>query len=170
VLCFYADDSTDLCRDTLCRHSWLGVDQTMLNTTRPVSPRAAPLAQSDPKALRRSSRLTIEIPVEVICKGTQNKMHTEETKTLVVSAHGCALCLKTSVAPGDKVVLIHRMSREEITCRVIMARQSKSAGWDIGVEFQEAAPNFWHIAFPPDDWDPSLRDQTVSAPVHKPGK
>jgi hypothetical protein len=142
----------------------------MLNTTRPAPPRPASPAQTDPKAMRRSSRLTIDIPVEVICKGPQNKMHTEETRTLVVSAHGCALCLKTSVVPNDKVVLIHKMSREEITCRVVMARQSKSAGWDIGVEFQEAAPNFWHIAFPPDDWDPSLRENNVTPPARKQSK
>ena len=113
--------------------------------------------------MRRSSRLTIDIPVEVICKGAQNKLHTEETRTFVVSAHGCALSLKTSVAPGEKVVLIHKLSREEITCRVVMCRQSKSAGWDTGLEFQQAAPNFWHIAFPPDDWDPGLRDNNVPA-------
>ena len=111
--------------------------------------------------MRRSSRLTIDIPVEVICKGSQNTMHTEETRTFVVSAHGCALSLKTGAMPGEKIVLIHKMSREEMICRVVMCRQSKSGTWDTGVEFQSPSPNFWHIAFPPDDWDPTFRDQVA---------
>jgi hypothetical protein len=142
----------------------------MLNSPSQTPPRPVPPAQADPKAMRRSSRLTIDIPVEVICKGSQNKMHTEETRTFVVSAHGCALCLKTSVVVGDRVVLVNKKSREEITCRIVMSRQSKSAGWDVGMEFQEAAPNFWHIAFPPDDWDPSLQGHNVAPPAGKVSK
>jgi hypothetical protein len=128
------------------------------------SPAAAP---ADPRALRRSSRLTIEIPVEVICKGPQNSVRTEETRTFVVSAHGCAFSLKTGAMPGERVVLIHKMSREEVTCRVVMCRQGKNGGWDTGVEFQSPSPRFWHIAFPPDDWDPSLRDHNPAAQVTK---
>jgi hypothetical protein len=139
----------------------------MLKTQRQTPPGAASTVPNDPKAMRRSSRLTIEIPVEVICKGPQNKVHSEETRTFVVSAHGCGLSLQTSVLPGDRVVLIHKMSREEIPCRVVMCRQSKTSGWDTGLEFQNTAPNFWHIAFPPDDWDPALRDQSVPSPATK---
>jgi hypothetical protein len=117
--------------------------------------------------MRRSSRLTLDIPVEVICKGPQNSVHTEETRTIVVSAHGCALSLKTGVLPGETIVLIHKLSREEITCRVVMCRQAKNSGWDTGVEFRSPNRNFWHIAFPPDDWDPSLREHKAPAPVRK---
>jgi hypothetical protein len=139
----------------------------MLDSSRPKPPRPDSSPQADPKTMRRSSRLTIDIPVEVICKGAQNKLHTEETRTFVVSAHGCALCLQTNVASGENVVLIHKMSREEITCRVVMARKSKTAGWEIGMEFREPAPKFWHIAFPPDDWDPALREHNLAAPAGK---
>jgi hypothetical protein len=110
--------------------------------------------------MRRSSRLTIEISIEVICKGPQNSLRTEETKTVVVSAHGCGFLLQSGVMPGEKIVLIHKMSREEMLCRVVMCRQGKS-GWETGVEFQGPSPNFWHIAFPPDDWDPTLRDHDI---------
>jgi PilZ domain len=113
--------------------------------------------------MRRSSRLTIQIPVEVICKGAQNSVRVEETRTVVVSAHGCALMLKAGVMPGDTVVVIHKMSREEVSCRVVMCRQSKDGNWDTGLEFREPSPKFWHIAFPPDDWDPSFRD----GPAHR---
>src|SRR3954469_10633957 len=109
-------------------------------------------AAADPRLKRRSSRLTIQIPVEVICKGPQNSVRSEETKTLVVSAHGCAITLKEAVLASEKLVVIHKMSREEMICRVVVCRQGKSGMWEAGLEFQRASPMFWHIAFPPDDW------------------
>ena len=82
----------------------------------------------------------------------------EETRTFAVSAHGCGLTLKKSVLPGETIVLIHKLSREEVVCRVVMCRQvAKTGDWDAGVEFQTPCPRFWHIAFPPDDWNPATR-------------
>jgi hypothetical protein len=124
--------------------------------------------QTDWKYQRRSSRLTIEIPIEVISKGPQNTIRTEETRTVVVSAHGCGMPLKTGVLPGDTVVVIHKMSREEVICRVVMCRQqSKGGDWVTGVEFQSPSPRFWHIAFPPDDWDSTQRKQRAAPVVKK---
>lgn len=139
----------------------------MFDNRRVTQSNSAPPAGGDPRLKRRSSRLTIEIPVEVICKGPQNKVRIEESRTFVVSAHGCALALKTGVLPGDTVVVIHKISREEVNCRVVMCRQGKEGGWDTGVEFQSPSPNFWHIAFPPDDWDPSHRDENVAVKTNK---
>jgi hypothetical protein len=120
------------------------------------------------RAKRRSSRLTLDIPVEVICKGPNNTIRIEESRTFAVSAHGCGLTLKTGVVPGDTVVLIHRQTREEVSCRVVMCRQPRPGGdWDTGLEFQTPAPKFWHIAFPPDDWDPSFRLQARKPVVKK---
>jgi hypothetical protein len=139
----------------------------MIDNRRVPQSKSVPPADGDPRLKRRSSRLTIDIPVEVICKGPQNKVRIEESRTFVVSAHGCALTLKTGVIPGDTIVVIHKISREEINCKVIMCRQGKEGGWDTGVEFQSPSPNFWHIAFPPDDWDPSHRDENVTVKVNK---
>jgi hypothetical protein len=138
----------------------------MLNSRRETQSISTPRAQGD--LTRRSSRLTIEIPIEVIGKGPQNTVRIEETRTTVVSAHGCAMTLQAAALPGDTVVVIHKMSREEITCRVVMCRQQgKGSRWDTGVEFQQPAPRFWHIAFPPDDWDLENRRQNAVIQVKK---
>ncbi len=115
-----------------------------------------PLPGPDAKLRRRSSRVTIQIAVEVICKDAQNAVRVEETHTAIVSAHGCALALKQGVLPGEKVVLIHKVSREEVVCRVVACRQGKGGQWEAGLEFQRPSPKFWHIAFPPEDWDPAV--------------
>ena len=140
----------------------------MLNSRSGTQPSSIPPAHSDPKLKRRSSRLTIEIPVEIICKGPQNTVRIEETRTFVVSAHGCAVSLKTGVLPGETVVVIHKMSREEMICRVVMCRQQGKGGvWETGLEFQRTSPLFWHIAFPPDDWDAANRNQNTAVEVQK---
>ena len=85
-----------------------------------------------------------------------------------MSAHGCGITLKTGLLPGDTIVVIHKLSREEVICRVVMSRQlGKGGDWATGVEFQAPSPRFWHIAFPPDDWDPVQRKQHVVPQVKK---
>jgi hypothetical protein len=92
----------------------------------------------------------------------------EDARTFIVSAHGCGMTLKASILPGEAIVLIHKQSREEVICRVVMCRQQEKDGlWDTGVEFQTPAPRFWHIAFPPDDWDPADRKQRAIPGVKK---
>src|SRR4051812_35923828 len=108
-----------------------------------------PPAASEGRAKRRSSRVTIQVPVEVISKDSKNAAHMEETQTVIVSAHGCAITLNQGVLAGDKVVVIHKLSREEMVCRVVACRQGKGGSWDAGLEFQRPSPMFWHIAFPP---------------------
>lgn len=140
----------------------------MLDSRREPPSSSTPPAHGDFKPRRRSSRLTIDFPVEVICKGPQNTVHIEEARTFAVSAHGCAMTLKTGVLPGEIIVVIHKMSREEVTCRVVMCRQqSKGGGWETGVEFMAPSPRFWHIAFPPDDWDLLNRKQDAAVEVKK---
>jgi hypothetical protein len=92
----------------------------------------------------------------------------EDSRTIVVSAHGCGLTLKTGVLPGETIVVIHKLSRQEAICRVVMCRQlGKGGDWVTGVEFQAPSPRFWHIAFPPDDWDSANRKQRTVQEVKK---
>ena len=140
----------------------------MLSSRSGTQSSSAQSAQGDWKPRRRSSRLTIDIPIEIICKGPQNTIRTEDARTFAVSAHGCGMTLKTGLLPGETIVVIHKLSREEVICRVVMCRQIEKRGdWDTGVEFQTPSPRFWHIAFPPDDWNLALRKQDAVPKVKK---
>jgi hypothetical protein len=71
----------------------------------------------------------------------------------VVNAHGALINLETKVAAHEKLVLKHALSGEEQECRVVFTRGSSMVGpIEVGIEFRQPAPNFWHIAFPPSDW------------------
>jgi hypothetical protein len=121
---------------------------------------------------RRSHRVNIAMPVLVRgMKGTQK--FEEETQTISVSAHGCMVRVTNPVARGQEVAVVNKKTAEELPCAVTFIGQKDQGKTEVGVEFAEASPLFWRIAFPPEDWDPSERKRSgsprqPSGPLPKP--
>lgn len=135
------------------------------------------LAQSDlnpPEAkreTRRSKRVYISMPVLVkLQRGGQP--YEEQTVTESVNAQGCLLRLSTAVERGQKVTIVNLKSAKEMECRVVFVGQSETGKTQAGVEFLQSSEYFWHIAFPPDDWNPADRKRPVieRAAAEKPSK
>ncbi|HXT73262.1 MAG TPA: PilZ domain-containing protein [Candidatus Angelobacter sp.] len=107
----------------------------------------------DPKRdARRSKRVYIAMPV--IVKGQQGaETFEEKASTESVSAHGCLIRLAKVVNRGQKLTLTNVKSREAVECRVAYIGQSEGGKIQAGIEFSRPAGYFWHIAFPPDDWN-----------------
>lgn len=103
---------------------------------------------------RRSQRVLAHIRVNVRRREGANNVLSEDTHTLVVSAHGALLRLAMIVRPGDALTLKNLMSQEEKEIRVVRMDQ-KQTPKAVAVEFTTPAPKFWHIDFPPPDWEPS---------------
>ena len=81
----------------------------------------------------------------------------EETQTISVNAHGGLIQLSTNVSREQKLILTNPKTMEEHACTVIRVGQKVGGKTPVGIEFVEPAPRFWHINFPPEDWDPSER-------------
>lgn len=111
--------------------------------------------------LRRSQRVCLSIPVAVIKPNPGGTATTEETCTLIVSAHGALLLLHMPVRSGELVMLKHKKSLEELVCRVVSFGAEQSGKHEVGIEFEHPAPRFWRIAFPPSDWSPRSPDAKV---------
>lgn len=77
----------------------------------------------------------------------------ENTKTLVVNAHGALLALKGMVAPKQRLLLQNTSSGEQQECRVISVNKQPAGPPTVAVEFAKPAPSFWRVAFPPSDWN-----------------
>jgi hypothetical protein len=99
---------------------------------------------------RRSRRVLLSVPVTVSCE-TPPGIFTEKTQTLVVNAHGSLITLAAKVTQGQ-TLLIKDASSEPRRCHVVYIGPTVEGRTQFGVEFDEPAPNFWHITFPPDDW------------------
>jgi hypothetical protein len=102
---------------------------------------------------RRSQRLFLNMPVIVAGERPNGNKFAERTTTAVVNAHG-ALVLLTEPVHGEQMLRIQNVKTgEEQSCKVVDVGSKSDGKTEVGIEFLEPAPRFWHIAFPPEDWN-----------------
>jgi hypothetical protein len=56
----------------------------------------------------------------------------------------------------------HNKTEEEQECHVAFLGPVRSGRAEIGVEFSTPAPNFWRVAFPPEDWSPKNPEARIA--------
>ena len=117
--------------------------------------------QGAKRETRRSKRVYISMPVLVKFQ-RGSLLSEEETATESVNAHGCLLRLSAAPERGQKLTIVNLKSTQEMECRVVYVGQTDGGKTQAGVEFMRAAEYFWHIAFPPDDWNPADRKLPVN--------
>lgn len=122
----------------------------------------APKGPLNPAIKRRSSRVSIDMPVEVFGQQANGKVFREETRTTVVNAHGALLTLASTVEIKPSVLLINKITNSEVQCRIISQKEVEKGKFELGVEFIDPQPRFWGIAFPPEDWNNADRKKPVS--------
>lgn len=112
-------------------------------------------SQSSPFVVnaRRSQRVAARIRVTVTRRGGEDSTLSEDTYTLVVSAHGALIVLKMDARPGEVLNLRNVMSCEEQLVRVVHVDEKEESDNPAEIEFINPAPHFWHIDFPPADWN-----------------
>ena len=103
---------------------------------------------------RRSQRVLLRLPLLVIARGPDKQHVSENAFTTNVSAHGAMLLLSMRVEGGQKILIRNPDTLEEQFVKVIHITPAAEGKSEIGVEFLKAAPKFWRISFPPDDWTP----------------
>ena len=103
---------------------------------------------------RRSQRVLLRLPVLIIARGANNQHVSENAFTTNVNAHGALLLLSMRVALNQKILIRNPDTLEEQFVRVIHVSPAAEGKSEVGVDFLKAAPKFWRISFPPDDWTP----------------
>ena len=106
----------------------------------------------NPANRRRSERVMLQVPVVVQIKTRDGKDAREETQTVVVNAHGGLLKLRMEVKAGQPILLINEKSKVQQGCRVVRVETSEAGLSAVAFEFDQPAPHFWPIVFPPADW------------------
>jgi len=100
---------------------------------------------------RRSMRVLLSVPVVVSGKAANNNF-VEETRTLVVNAHGALVTLAARVATSQIVMVSNRITQETVECRIVFLGNAQAGKTQVGIEFAKPSPKFWRIDFPPEDW------------------
>jgi hypothetical protein len=112
---------------------------------------------------RRSQRVMVSVPVTVSSEGgKKDAAFEEETQTLVVNAHGGMIALAAKVGKGQTVRVKNRATNEDQLCKVVYIGPASGGKVQVGIDFTSSSPDFWRIAFPPEDWvvpdpEPSTR-------------
>lgn len=101
---------------------------------------------------RRSMRVLLSVPITVKGKTAANQDFDEETRTLVVNAHGALISLAASVAAAQEITVANKATDSTQQCRVVYVGSQQAGKSQMGIEFVKPSPSFWQIDFPPDDW------------------
>ncbi|MGD1212874.1 MAG: PilZ domain-containing protein [Candidatus Acidiferrales bacterium] len=101
---------------------------------------------------RRSMRVLLSVPIRVSGRTAGDEEFAEQTRTLVVNAHGALISLQASVALDQIVTVSSKLTNQSCECRIVHAGTPLAGRAEVGIEFVKPSPSFWQIDFPPDDW------------------
>ncbi len=110
------------------------------------------LAEQSQHAIRRSTRLPLEVPVRVTSLDSAAPL-SEDCNTTLVNAHGCGLIAKREIPRGMRVRLEIVSARRHTTAVVseTVPLGGNPETWLIGLEL-DVPGNFWGIDYAPTDW------------------
>lgn len=125
-------------------------------------------SEKTPSAIRRSTRLPLEVPVRITSLNPAVPF-SEQCNTTLVNAHGCGLVAPRVIAQGIQVRLEIVSAKRSATAHVgeVVPLGGDPETWLVGLEL-DAPGNFWGIDYAPSDWKigevaPSAASQPVGA-------
>lgn len=116
-------------------------------------------------AIRRSTRLPLEVPVRLTSLDPSIPL-SEDCNTTLVNAHGCGLIAKREIPRGIRVRL-EIVSAQRHTTAVVSEMVSLGGDpetWLLGLEL-DVPGNFWGIDYAPADWK---TEETLVSPAIQP--
>jgi len=101
--------------------------------------------------VRRSTRLSLQIPVVITCLDPSLDFR-EECNTVVVNAHGCGVILHERLQNETPVTVKLVSNGRSKKGRIVLAIPViDNTSWLLGLDF-DSPENFWGIETPPPDW------------------
>ncbi len=95
------------------------------------------------KTPRSSERMPMRVPVVIYGFAGKGGAFHEDTETVLVNSRGALVTLKTKLALGDTVFLIHKSSRQEQEVRVVYLDPYSDRETRVALAFKEPISDFW---------------------------
>jgi hypothetical protein len=135
--------------------------QKIVSPVRPDAGSVAPIVAAPQSAIRpftgeerrRSQRVLLRVRAQIHV-ALEGKATTFDALTLNVAPHGALVVMDKFLASGTRLVLENRTTHERVACKVARPPRESAEGFQIPLEFDSPAPQFWRINFPPTDWRP----------------
>ena len=99
---------------------------------------------------RRSQRVLIRMAVTLHFEGPEKR--SVKAFTSNVSVHGALVVCPERLSVDTRLLLEHNGTRQRQSCRVVRPSKQTQGGFEAAVNFENPAPGFWQIAFPPPEW------------------
>jgi hypothetical protein len=110
------------------------------------------MSESDSRNRRRSQRVALQVSVLLRAALIDGKSVQLQAFTSAVNAHGGLLETPVRLAADQRILLINPYTRNDIGCRVVRVDGPSQDLYEVAFEFDRPNPQFWPIAFPPEDW------------------
>ena len=141
--------------DFKCREHGLqkGIPQEVMEVAPLEDPRPSEKAQPSlalplpavpaKKVSRSSERLSLRVPVVIYGFAGKGGAFHEDTETITVNSSGALVTLKTKLALGDLVFLLHKSSRQEQEVRVVFIDAYSDRETRVALAFKKPISDFW---------------------------
>ncbi len=118
---------------------------------------------------RRSTRLSISIPVVISGVDIDGNDFSEGVRTQIVNKHGGKLATTRRLKMGAEVLIENPANGRSANSKVVWldGNQSLEGLRSVALQLMEAQ-NIWGISFPPDDWTSDLREDPPPVQRAKP--
>ncbi len=121
-------------------------------------PRASKPEQADIPVMvgRRSTRISVAIPITITGKDAAGNDFRENTFTLNVNKHGAEIATSRPLASNAEVTLENSTLGRQARARVVLRRERRTPNSPYEVSLELLDPeNIWGVRFPPADWEQS---------------
>ncbi|HWZ96825.1 MAG TPA: PilZ domain-containing protein [Candidatus Dormibacteraeota bacterium] len=98
--------------------------------------------------VRRSGRISKEIPIVLLGTDTSGRVFSEETRTLVLSRHGAGILSRNKFSPDETLTMRLPGTGRETEIRLVGHLGEDPRGNVYGVAFSNPTLDFWQIDFP----------------------
>jgi len=123
------------------------------------------MGKDNSKQDRRSTRLSISIPVVISGVAAAGNGFSESVRTLIVNKHGGKITTTRHLAMGTEVLIENRALGAVAKASVAWLGGKHYHGdlHHVGLQLMEAQ-NVWGVVFPPDDWSLETQEEAPPAP------
>jgi len=111
----------------------------------------------------RTSRVHFAVSILVSGHSESGSPFQEDTRTVTINANGGLIEMETPVVKGQILSVTNMATRKDISVLVVTIGNIVNGKPQVGVSFNQSAPRFWGLSFPPDDWDPADRKRPAPA-------
>jgi hypothetical protein len=113
---------------------------------------------------RRTTRLSLQIPLTVRCRLPEGETIDLKASTYIVSADGALLLMDTPLIPGQIVKVFNEHTAKSTDCVVTSLREKRERRF-VGIAFANPNIDFWHIVFPKSGTRSAVRSAQTGALV-----